>query len=100
RAAHARRDCESVGRRDRTYTLPPVQQAYGGFTATIQTPTPQPFNSSTHKFSLIMLSFLLYTKNITSRIATQTPKRRRYSQPRLTIMPRLNRMLRGAMTYK
>src|SRR5690606_28447227 len=115
-ADYARRDGESVGLLERNYTLSPVKQADGRFTAPIQSLTLQPFNSSTLQlfnsstlqffnsstlqFFLIMLCFLLYTKYITSPIASQRPRRSQFSHPRLTIMPRLNRMLRGAMTYK
>src|SRR5690606_21449134 len=72
-ADYARRDGESVGLLERNYTLSPVKQADGRFTAPIQSSTLQLFNSSILQFFLIMLCFLLYTKYITSPIASQRP---------------------------
>src|SRR5690606_9539101 len=46
-ADYARRDGESVGLLERNYTLSPVKQADGRFTAPIQSSTLQLFNSST-----------------------------------------------------
>src|SRR5690606_13464680 len=45
-ADYARRDGESVGLLERNYTLSPVKQADGRFTAPIQSSTLQLFNSS------------------------------------------------------